>query len=166
MTASPGTTLAGMDDYQQVREVLARYVRATDHRDGAAMAALFEPDATVVINFHNAGQPEQLASLSGAEAIGAAVAGMMKPHPPRGWSHHTTHDHIIEVTGDEATMDAQLVVFNSVSLERPATGWPAGTAGAQGTVTPIESGYYRTRLRRTAGRWLIQHHAIDAATPY
>jgi len=31
----------------------------------------------------------------------------MKPHPPRGWSHHTTHDPIIEVKGDTATLDAR-----------------------------------------------------------
>lgn len=149
-----------MDDYQQVREVLARYVRATDHRDGAAMAALFEPDATVVINFNNAGTPEPLATLSGAETIGTAVAGMMKPHPAGGWSHHTTHDHIIEVTGDEATIDAQVVMFTSLSLPRPADGWPAGATGPQGSVTPAESGYYRTRMRRSEGRWLIRRHDI------
>jgi hypothetical protein len=34
---------------------------------------------------------------------------MMKPHPSRGWSHHTTHDHIIDVNGDDATLDAQFV---------------------------------------------------------
>jgi hypothetical protein len=76
---------------------------------------------------------------------------MMRPHPARGWSHHTTQDHIIEVNGDDATIDAQFVVFEVRGKERPATGWPAGTFGAQGAVTPIEAGYYRPILRRLGG---------------
>jgi len=39
--------------------------------------------------------------------------------------------------------------------ERPATGWPEGAFGAQGTVTPIESGYYRPVLRRVDDAWKI-----------
>jgi hypothetical protein len=44
-----------------------------------------------------------------ATTIAAAVSQMMKPHPSRGWSHHPTHDHIIDVNGDDATLDAQFV---------------------------------------------------------
>ncbi|MFJ1605485.1 hypothetical protein ACIOHS_19250 [Streptomyces sp. NPDC088253] len=43
---------------------------------------------------------------------------------------------------------------------RPAEGWPAGAFGAQGTITPIESGYYQPRLRRVDGAWRIFHHTI------
>lgn len=149
-----------MSDKRDVQEVLARYVRAADHRDGAAMASLFVDDAVVEIYYNNAGVPEKIAELTGAQAIGAAVAGLMKPHPPRGWSHHTTHDHIIDVNGDQASLDAQFVVFNTVGDARPHDGWPAGAAGAQGTITPIESGYYRPRLRRVDTAWKIVHHEI------
>ncbi|MGY5121451.1 nuclear transport factor 2 family protein [Streptomyces sp. 900105755] len=148
-----------MDDERAVAQVLARYVRAADHRDGAAMAALFVEDAVAEIFYNNGGTREKLAELTGAEAIGEAVAGLMAAHPP-GWSHHTTHDHIIEVDGDEATLDAQFVVFNTQGHERPADGWPEGAFGAQGTITPIESGYYQPRLRRIDGSWRIFHHSI------
>src|SRR6202051_1560338 len=50
------------------------------------------------------------------------VSQMMQPHPAHGWSHHTTHDHIIEVDGDNATIDAQFVVFEVRGKERPHTG--------------------------------------------
>jgi hypothetical protein len=43
---------------------------------------------------------ELLGELVEPQVIGATVAAMMKPHPPRGRSHHTTHDPIIEVNGD------------------------------------------------------------------
>jgi hypothetical protein len=154
-----------MSDERSVQEVLARYVRATDARDGAAMSALFTADATVEIFYNDAGDPKKIGELVGAAAIGGAVTAMMAPHPPRGWSHHTTHDHLVEVDGDEATLDAQFVVFNTVGHERPADGWPAGASGAQGTITPIESGYYRPRMRRIAGRWQIVHHTVVLDQP-
>ncbi|MDT5255618.1 MAG: hypothetical protein QOD10_698 [Mycobacterium sp.] len=149
-----------MSDRRDVQEVLARYVRAADHRDGGAMASLFVEDAVVEIYYNNAGVPEKIAELNGALAIGAAVAGLMKPHPPRGWSHHTTHDHIINVDGDQADIDAHFIVFNTVGDLRPDDGWPAGASGAQGTITPIESGYYRPRLQRVDGTWKIVHHEV------
>jgi hypothetical protein len=49
---------------------------------------------------------------------------------------------------DDATLDAQFLVFEVRGKERPATGWPEGAFGAQGTVQPIEAGYYRPVLRR------------------
>jgi len=154
-----------LSDEREVQEVLARYVRATDHRDGAAMTSLFIDDGVAEIYYNNAGVPEKIAELNGATAIGAAIAGLMKPHPSRGWSHHTTHDHIINVDGDQASIDAQFIVFNTVGDPRPADGWPADAAGAQGTVTPIESGYYRPRLRRVDGTWKIVHHEIVLDQP-
>ncbi len=148
-----------------MQQVLARYVRATDRRDCAAMTELFVDDGVVEIYYNNAGVAEKIAELTGAQAIGAATATMMKPHPPRGWSHHTTHDHIVEVVGDEASIDAQFVVFNTVGDARPEGGWPAGASGAQGTITPIESGYYRPRLRRLDGMWKIVRHEIVLDQP-
>ena len=42
-----------MSDELAVQQVLARYVRAHDRRDGAAMAALFTPDARVTMLYNN-----------------------------------------------------------------------------------------------------------------
>ena len=74
-----------MSDEREIQELLARYVRATDHRDGAAMSSIFLPEGKVEIFYNNAGTPELLGELVGPEAIGAAVTTMMKPHSPRGW---------------------------------------------------------------------------------
>jgi hypothetical protein len=154
-----------MSDEREIQQVLARYVRAADHRNGGAMADLFLPEGKVEIFYNNAGTPESLGELVGAEAISAAVTSMMKPHPPRGWSHHTTHDPIIEVNGDTATLDAQFVVFNVVGSEKPVGGWPEGTRGAQGTITPIETGYYRPTLKKVDGLWMMAHHRIFLDLP-
>jgi hypothetical protein len=154
-----------MSDEREIQEVLARYVRAADQRDGAAMSNIFLPEGRVEIFYNNAGTPERLGELVGAEAIGAAVTTMMKPHPPRGWSHHTTHDSIIEVKGDTGTLDAHFVVFNVVGAEKPEGGWPKGASGAQGTITPIEAGYYRPILKKAGGRWMMAHLRIYHSLP-
>lgn len=107
-----------MSDAREVQHVFARYVRAADNRDGAAMSALFASDARVEI-FQNQTNPVLIGTLSGAEVIGKAVAGMMQPHPPRGWSHHTTHDPMITVSGDTATIDVQFIVYNTVGRQEP-----------------------------------------------
>jgi hypothetical protein len=158
-----------MSEERAVQQVLAKYVRGVDTRDGAAVAALFTDTGRVEISYNNLGKLEPLGELVGREAIAAAMSQMMKPHPARGWSHHTTHDHIIDVNGDDATFDAQFVVFEVRGKERPATGWPEGAFGAQGTVQPIEAGYYRPVLRQVGGAWKIATlrivHTLPMAFP-
>jgi hypothetical protein len=60
------------------------------------------------------------------------------------------------IHGDDATLDAQFVVFDVRGKERPATGWPEGAFGVQGTVEPVEAGYYRPILCRVDGDWEIE----------
>jgi Zn-dependent alcohol dehydrogenase len=99
----------------------------------------------------------QIALARGATVIGSdAQATAMAPHPPLGWSHHTTYDHLVSVDGDEASIDTQFITFDVVGASKPEDGWPAGTFGAQGTIKPIEFGYYRFSFRRTGGAWLIR----------
>ncbi|GII52687.1 hypothetical protein Pth03_10760 [Planotetraspora thailandica] len=151
-----------MSDERKVQEVLARYVRATDRRDGKAQGALFTDEAVVQIyvkrgpdSYEPFGEP-----LVGGAGVEYAVTNFMAPHPEGGSSHHTTSDHIIEVDGDSAHMNAQFVVFEVRTTARPADGWPAGVFGAQGTVRPIESGYYDTDLRQIDGEWKIVKHDV------
>ncbi|MEU8951170.1 nuclear transport factor 2 family protein [Streptomyces sp. NPDC048489] len=151
-----------MSDERKIQEVLARYVRATDQRDGKTQGALFTDDAIVQIrtrtgtnSYEPFGEP-----LIGGAAVEYAVEHYMAPHPPGGFSHHTTSDHLIEVDGDRAHLNAQFIVFRVRAAERPDTGWPEGSFGAQGTVEPIESGYYDTELRRIDGTWMIVRHTV------
>ncbi|MEU3985589.1 nuclear transport factor 2 family protein [Streptomyces sp. NPDC026672] len=151
-----------MSDERRVQEVLARYVRATDRRDGKAQGALFTDDAVVQIHIKTGpGTHEPFGEpLIGGAAVEYAVDHYMAPHPEGGSSHHTTSDHIIEVDGDRAHLNAQFIVFRVQAARRPGTGWPEGTFGAQGTVEPIESGYYDTELRRVDGEWKIVRHDV------
>ena len=157
-----------MSDELAVQQVLAHYVRAHDRRDGAAMAALFTPQARVTIFYNNPpdGRPEAIGELVGREAIAHATTHFMKPHPPRGWSHNAADGLLIEIDGDRATVDAQFMVFSILGDTKPAGGWPAGAAGAMGAITPIESGYYTQQLVRVDGQWLIESLQIRHNLPF
>jgi hypothetical protein len=154
-----------MSDELAVQQVLAHYVRAHDRRDGAAMARLFTPQGRVEIFYNNAGELEPLGELIGRETIANAVVHMMKPHPPRGWSHNATDGLLIEIDRDCAMVDAQFMVFNILGAEKPNTGWSKDVHGAQGTITPTESGYYRQNLVRVNGTWLIESLRITQNLP-
>ena len=157
-----------MSEERKIQEVLARYVRATDQRDGKAQGALFTDDAIVQISIKTGpdtyqpfGEP-----LVGSAGVEHAVNNIMAPHPEGGSSHHTTMDHIIEVDGDRAHLNAQFIVYSVQAFARPAAGWPEGAVGAQGTVRPIESGYYDVDLRRVDGEWKIVEHRVLLDMPF
>jgi hypothetical protein len=154
--------MVDVNDERQIQEVLARYVRAADNRDGTAQSELFTADAPVQIHSRTGvGGYEPVGDvLVGGEAVRYAVENFMAPHPEGGFSHHTTADHIIEVDGDDAHLNAQFIVFEVRGAARPADGWPQDTAGVQGTVRPTESGYYDTTLRRIDGEWKIIRHDV------
>ncbi len=143
-----------------VQQVLAQYVRAADALDGEKLSNLFTADGKVEIYDFNGGNPKQLFILSGKHEIANAISNLMKAHPAKGWSHHTTHDHIISINGDEAEMDAQFIRFDSVGAVRPKSGWPTGTLGLMGSVTPTESGYYKPSLKKINGEWKMTTHRI------
>ena len=54
-----------MSDEREIQEVLARYVRAADHRDGAAMSSLFLPEGKVEVFDHGRGNTlaDEIAAL-------------------------------------------------------------------------------------------------------
>ncbi len=151
-----------MSDERKIQEVLARYVRATDQRDGKAQGALFTDEAVVQI-YTKTGRDSYEPfgpSLIGGTGVEYAVTNFMSAHPEGGSSHHTTFDHIIDVDGDHAHLNAQFIVYRVRASARPVEGWPAGVSGAQGTIAPIESGYYDTDLRRVDGEWKIVKHDV------
>jgi hypothetical protein len=98
--------------------------------------------------------------LIGGAGVEYAVTNFMSAHPEGGSSHHTTLDHLIDIDGDQVHLNAQFIVYRVQAAARPPEGWPAGAAGAQGTVQPIESGYYDTELRRVDGEWKIVRHSV------
>jgi hypothetical protein len=149
-----------MSAERAVQQVLAHYVRAADQLNGEALSNLFTADGKVEIYDFNAGNPKLLFILEGKNEIANAISNLMKPHLEKGWSHHTTYDHIIAVKDTNAEMDAQFIRFDSVGALRPDSGWSSGTIGLMGSVTPTESGYYKPSLKNINGEWKITTHRI------
>lgn len=143
-----------------IQQVLAKYVRAADAQDGESLSSLFTEGGVVEIYAYNAGKPTHLFNLTGKNEIANAISNLMKPHPENGFSHHTTHDHIISVDGNVAEMDAQFIRFDSIGAKRPDNGWSKGLVGLMGSVTPTESGYYKPTLKFIDGNWKITTHRI------
>src|SRR5262249_34775906 len=130
-----------MSDERKVEEVMAHYVRETDRRDGKALGALFTADAEVHTStkdlsgeYHTVGEP-----LIGAAGVTYGIDHIMHPNPPGGSSHHTTSNHLVEIDGDRAHLNAQFIVFETRTADKPS-----GDSPALGTTRPIESGYYDT----------------------
>jgi hypothetical protein len=59
-----------MSEERAVQQVLAKYVRGVDTRDGAAVAALFTDTGRVEISYNNSGKSEPLGELVGRECAG------------------------------------------------------------------------------------------------
>jgi hypothetical protein len=155
-----------MSAENEIREIVSLYTRAADQRDGEALAKLYKADAVVDVHYRGPDGMELLGTLCGGAQIAAAMTTAMAPHPPLGWSHHTTYDHLVSVDGDEASIETQFITFDVVGTRKPEGGWPVGTFGAQGTIKPIESGYYRFALGRTDGAWRIRHQDVIHDIPY
>jgi ketosteroid isomerase-like protein len=46
----------------EIREIVSRYTRAADRRDGEALAKLFEADAVVEVHYHRGPDGDELRS--------------------------------------------------------------------------------------------------------
>jgi hypothetical protein len=70
-----------VSDERLIQEVLARYARAVDARDGEAVAELYEPKGRERLSYNRCGSPEPIAEFEGSEAIRNAVATILPAHP-------------------------------------------------------------------------------------
>ncbi|QXE38431.1 nuclear transport factor 2 family protein [Streptomyces sp. GMY02] len=154
-----------------VQQILARYVRATDHRDGAALSALLTPQGKVDVSAKNAkGDHQPVGSrIVGRTAIASAVTERQSPLGGMRSEHHVTSDPLVEIHGKTAHLNAQFLTYAVHGAAEPAIGWPAGTTGAQGVIKPFEAGYYDLTLQRAGSGWQISHlrvlHDLPIALP-
>jgi uncharacterized protein (TIGR02246 family) len=138
-------------DKLEIREIIERSVRHIDDQDGAAFAELFEEDGVL-----------QLAGtvFAGREALRAMLRGAT---PARKWTApgellkqpgviHLTTNPIIDVDGDVATAETDMITFRR---------------GPEGKAKIALLARYRDRLRRTEdGRWLIATRTgVSVAVP-
>ena len=154
-----------MNDRVEIIEALARYARALERRDGETLATLFTEGGQVE-PFSRYGQEPyepQGSGVSGREQIRNMFANAALP--PGSGMHYLTTDHIVDIDGDEARLQAQFVVVVSAGNARPDTGWPPGADMMQGTLSVFMIGHYDSQLRKSEGRWLFTRHHVKHSLP-
>ncbi|HEV8718356.1 MAG TPA: nuclear transport factor 2 family protein [Candidatus Binatia bacterium] len=115
-------------DREEIKELTARYAHGVARGEGAAVAALFTDDG-VFTNSINSADPPTV--VRGREAL-QKFYGNIK----RNTALPCIHNHLITITGDEATGTCSIEVRITRSQQ-----------------SMIGSGYYEDRFRRENGRW-------------
>lgn len=142
-----------MSTERQIEEVLARYMRASDDRDGATQAALFAPGGVIQMwTRTDGGTYVEATPEFHAEDIEHAVATMIPPHPAGGFSHHVTTDRIVTVDGEKAHISAQFIVFDVRAAPEPP-------------VRPVESGFFEIDLELYGADWKIVRSDVKVDLP-
>jgi hypothetical protein len=156
---------SSMNDRYEIIEALARYARAIEERDGEALAALFAPEGEFQVFSRYAGEEYVAldADVVGQDALHAMLTNSAMP-PGRGM-HYLTTDHIVDIAGDEARMQAQFVVLASTANPRPENGWAPGAELMQGKLTLTMIGNYDSQLRRIGGSWVFTRHQVKHSLP-
>ena len=86
-----------MSDRDELRALVDAYASACDNRDGEAFAALFAPDARLVI--YQPFETEPLATLEGPESMPGAIAPLSQYRA----TLHLMANHTTRVDGDSAS---------------------------------------------------------------
>lgn len=155
-----------MSNRHEIIEVLARYVRALEERDAEAVAALFAPDGEFEL-FGRYGLDDYVAGgvhVIGRDNIRAMIENAPAPPPGHGM-HYLTTDHIVEISGNEATMDAQFVAVESNVGLRSESSRTTTASIVRGTLALTMIGHYDSRLRRVEGRWVFTAHRVKHSLP-
>jgi hypothetical protein len=153
-----------MSDRDEITENLSRYARALEDRNGEAVAALFAPDGTFELSGRN-GRDEYVAQAKvvGRDNIRAMIERGSLPTDHD--MHYLTGDHVVDITGDEASLRAQFVVVESSSGIQSENKWTVGASMLQGSFALTMMGRYESRLRRIEQRWLFTVHRVKHNLP-
>jgi uncharacterized protein (TIGR02246 family) len=126
--------LGAIEDYEEVRQLNARYCHLLDAHDATGWAALFSEDGVLDLG----GTKTQ-----GTEALQAYVEGLRAGH--RGYPvRHLVTNVVIDVYGDVATSQSYVVLLSP---------------GGPGLIAMM--GRYNDQLRRIDGHWRLQERRLD-----
>jgi hypothetical protein len=125
-------------DYEEIRQLLARYDRATDFGDADAFVACFTPDGFLEVTGLPSEAPHEGKRHVGHQALRAFVSELYAGL--QGHVRHCNNLPIIEGDGESATMFSYLFEFRVGVLPR---------------VGVTMTGVYEDTLAKVDGRWLF-----------
>jgi uncharacterized protein (TIGR02246 family) len=128
-------TIDDMDDYEAIRQLVARYNHSFDGRDTDGWLAVWTEDGELVY-------PD------GSSTKGHAALREMVNGPGAGSGRHVTSDFIIEVDGDTARQKAYFNYLDRSNGHRSFT-----------------FGIYDDELVRQDGRWLFKRRRVTTDKP-
>jgi hypothetical protein len=131
-------------DYEDIRQLLARYSFAIDFGNREEFEACFAPDACFVETGLPSGSPDE-SRLDGRTPLGEFAESFFAN--ARGHLRHWSSPPLIEGDGDEATGMCFLMVL------RPGSAPDAGV---------ILTGVYRDRYTKIDGRWHFSARVFSA----
>ena len=149
-----------MSDRIEIVELLGRYIRALEDRDGKAIADLFTPDGEFSL-YSRAGAgdfTQRSLGVVGRDKIRTVFESGSRA-PGRGF-HYLTSDHIVGVDGDKATLTAQFIAVESNAEIQSGAEWTLGSTMLRGTLAITMMGRYESDLRKIDGRWLFTIHRV------
>jgi len=124
-------------DYEEIRQLAARYVRAADFGDSDAFAACFTPEGAFVLD------SDSPSNLKGSPFLGPAALRRLCADNFAGTRGHVRHWNsppVIEGDGETAAMSSYLAVLR------------VGEAPAAGVIL---TGVYWDSLVKVDGKWLF-----------
>jgi hypothetical protein len=140
--------LEDLVDRAAIVDVVAGLAHAQDDRDWPALRELFADAVVLDLSTHYYGRPPTtIAAVDLVELARTTLEGF-------DCTHHAASNPLVRLSGDEASCRAHMVAYHHVPAE-------------PGVVDHCTMrGYWRLKLRKAGGRWLIHHWGVQRTAPW
>lgn len=142
------STLEKLLDRMAVADVVAGLAHAQDDQDWVALRRLFADEVLLDLSTHHFGRPPTtLAADELVELARGTLAGF-------DCTHHAASNLVVRLSGDEAECRTHMVAYHHVPADPGVVDYCT------------MRGYWRLKLRKLGGRWLITHWAVLRTGPW
>jgi hypothetical protein len=142
------STVDDLVERAAIADVVAGLAHAQDDQDWVALRRLFADEVLLDLSTHHFGRPPTtLAASDLVELARATLEGF-------DCTHHAASNLVVQLSGDEAECRTHMVAYHHIPAERGVVDYCT------------MRGYWRLRLRKLGGRWLITHWAVMRTGPW
>ncbi|MEV4320290.1 nuclear transport factor 2 family protein [Actinocrispum sp. NPDC049592] len=142
------SALEDLVDRAAIADVVAGLAHAQDDRNWAALRRLFADEVTLDLSTHYHGRPPT--TLAAADLVELARTTL------HGFdcTHHAATNLVVQLSGEDAECRVHMVAYHHVPADL-------------GVIDHCTMrGYWRLKLRKLGGRWLIRHWTVLRTAPW